>query len=320
MKIKQWLMLFLGAGLVHKFRINDEVPSLAWDGVRVRNVTDSLEACHPPSHWRLEVNHKKICRLEGKTYYLKAATAFSLREAFARAFAEKNIGINAPETHYFYESKGRVHDFFGRPLKREYYLASQEVEGYKAAAELEADSCRPSSTMSEQSKSCLRDNLVQKIKEEGMARFLVALTFYKDLHLNNWGYNQNGLFLIDVDTMAEDHLGFIDTAISNLRPHNKHNIVFSLNNVKKMKLLYEKMLLKSPPTVHGSVDMSQDMYTALLQDYIEVCEGAIRRIKAEAPELGRAAASPIVNAILLQGFQSLSLRYDDSYWRRFFMD
>ena len=40
---------------------------------------------------------------------------------------------------------------------------------------------------------------MKKIGDEGIAKFMTALTFVSDLKQENLGYNENGLVIIDVD-------------------------------------------------------------------------------------------------------------------------
>lgn len=278
-----------------------------WGELFVKDVTDKLESCVAPSYWRPEVNYKKICQLDGSKYYLKAATKLSLREVFAREFANKNIGVRAPDTELLYEANGRVCNYFGMSIvKSEYYVASKAIDAFKAAASLVSSNSQGFFASGKQ----IRANYVARIGEQGIAKFVVASTFYEDLHLENWGYNAYGLVLIDVDTMPDNIAGFFDVAIDNIGLLARKGMLLSLNNIREIKLNYEKMQHKSLPKVHKSVDMSKDMYSALTKAYQEVCEYAIQKIKLKVPNLKDFEPDSCINDILEEGFREVRLKYN----------
>jgi len=206
-------------------------------------------------------------------------------------------------------------------VKKEYYVASKEIKDFTKAT-----SFIPSlySLFDRNNhlgvSSKMRNTIVKKIGERGVAKFGVALTFINDLHnLNNWGYDSKGLVIIDVDSMIDssDIINFFDSAIGNLRAHSQWmGMDFSFNNIKQMKLIYEKMKNTSVPKVHDDVDMSNEMYLRLLDCYKDACELALEKIKIDMPEIRHSKPSSKINKILINSFKETILKYDDSYMRR----
>lgn len=297
-------------------------PALSWNGFPVRNVTGLLEACSAPSYNRIEVHTKKTCDIAGIKFFMKAVSSDSAREAFAREFAIKNIGVKAPDTQFMYEAEGIAYTIFGLPLESEYYIASQAIEQFIPAAQA-IPSWDTVLGWDAQTgyRDAMRANIISAIGEYGLAKCAVALTFFSDMHLNNWGFAKGKLVVIDVDTMP-DHLGsFITVAVENIRTAVYHGMELSLNNLKKMKSIYQSMQHKSVPQMPGSANLKQADYDQLLEIYIESCDYAIDKVSAALPTLGANDYSSKINYILASGFKVVDAKYDDSISgkiRRFF--
>ncbi|WP_367607664.1 hypothetical protein [Legionella sp. W05-934-2] len=320
MKIQDiYKFLLLAAATMNLARGSNN--ELTWEGMPVRNVTDQLNFCSTLPSWFSGVNTKKTCLIDDSQYYMKAISSNSLQETFAREFVKKNLGIAVPDTELLYEANGEAYNFFYIPVKREYYIASKEMDNFTKATNF-----IPSlySFFDSSDKvgffERMRKNIVQKIGEYGVAQFGVAITFINDLHnLNNWGYDKKGLVLIDVDSMIDckDITNFFDFAVSNLRDH-KHwgGMDFSYNNIKQMKSIYKKMQNKSIPKIHEKVDMNNETYQDLLSCNFAACELALRKIESQMPGVKHSKPSSEINQILIDSFRETYLKYDDSLIRR----
>ncbi len=273
-----------------------------WNSLTIRNVTGELQACSAPDYWRTEANLKKICQLDGETYYLKAASPKSLKEAFARKFANHNLDIKAPDTELLYEANGVVHSYFGTPVNNEYYIASKAIAAFKAAVKLTGHYFFSAPAE-------VRSQFVQHIGEDGIAKFAVASTFYDDLNLNNWGFNSQGLVLIDVDEMPSQLSDFFLCAMTNIRSLSHKSLTLSLNNILKMKAIYQEMKQKLLPKVHPDVDMPKKTYHQLIDTYLEACDCTIAKIQSELPALSSNTPAEHINNLLLSSLHDAFFKY-----------
>lgn len=118
------------------------------------------------------------------------------------------------------------------------------------------------------------------IGKNEIAKLAVALTFFNDLHRNNWGIADNKLVLIDVDAMPNTFSAFLQTAVFNANHFmNKYVGHLTSTHLQEMIAIYKSMKFKPLPVVHESVDMQKELYHKLLSAYIEACEYALARVK-----------------------------------------
>lgn len=289
-----------------------------WEGIPARNVTGKLSKCKTPDYWRPETHAKKVCQIDGDEYFMKGATDDSAIEAFGREFAISVIGVKAPKTEFMYEKNGIVYGNYGFRLSTDYFIASKKIDNYKGGYDLRSPLV---SYFVDQQRyiNKFRYDVAKKIGEHGISQLAVAMTFFNDLHLNNWGYDSDGLVLIDLDTMPRTVAEFFDTAIYNTRFYLTwvSGISLSVNNVKDMITIYESMLDKPIPVINEKVELSPEIIKIVIRAYIEACRYTLQRISDEKPIRIRYGVPSIdVNRLLIDGFREVSLKYDKSYSRQ----
>lgn len=215
----------------------------------------------------------KICEVEGKTHFIKAVPLVHAKhtastatknpvkvsyEEFNRQFVQKNIGGRVPSARFFKESAKSGID--------KHLIGSEMIEGLQFSQS---------------------DQLTDKeLGPKGVARLAVAATFIKDLHNNNWGYNKDGLILIDVDSVHRPPKTieeFINVAQFGLTPYA--SLPLSLFNVRQMKGIYEEMRQKPLPKFHEEFHLTKKLYTELLDLYIQACQATIDTVKQANPSL-----------------------------------
>lgn len=291
-----------------------------WEGIPAKDVTDKLSSCKGPDYWRPEIHAKKICQIDDAEYFMKAAADDSTDEAFAREFAINVIGIKAPSTEFMYEKKGVAYGLFGHQTTSEYFIASRKIDNFKSG-----NSLRPPAISffnffdNQRYYDNFRINIAKKIGEHGISKLAVAMTFYDDLHENNWGYDKDGLVLIDVDTMPQSVSAFFDSAILNTRLFLNwiSRITLTVNNIKDMKAIYESMLHKPMPVINHVTTLSPEMIETVIKAYIEACNYALQRINHKMGQLKHQIPSIAVTNILIDGFREVSMKYDKHYARQF---
>lgn len=239
----------------------------------------------------------KICRLNGTTFFLKKIKNAKENNGnnpilgeCNRLFIKNNIGIEkgVPDSRFFYEKKSG-----------EYYYASKKVKSFNTAKQL----CQ--GEINYVWCDYDRNALIRKIGENAIAQLAVVNTFVKDVHATNWGFVQDMPFFkalysrfsyafSSIFAPPEGHLVVIDADQSpgNLTEYINHasnkfslpglergfGIPLTLNDIQRMKQIYETMLTR-PVLIFNSVfDMTQDLYQTLLTLYLRACESAINCI------------------------------------------
>ena len=207
----------------------------------------------------------KVCYVNGKRYFLKKADSQGDSLTAINNFKlAQNLGITVPQIKFFYEK--------GKPG---FYLASEAIAGFQTAQALKDTSFFANENQID------RDKTVAKIGEKGLVKLAVARTLFTDFNLQNWGFDKNGLVLIDLD-LSPSHLS---DYFSWWRTYalNANFFKLSIDNVAEMRTIYKVLLAKPPPKTHASVDMTQKKYNALLMGFINACTRVID-VYAKSPE------------------------------------
>jgi hypothetical protein len=210
----------------------------------------------------------KICFFEGKKYHLKEA---SLEDATKLVASEhnfrflNNIGIGVPTAKFFQEGN-------------KIYLATEDVERFKTINDVHKDSGWTQDAVR------LRKQVKKRIGEYGLSQFAVANTFLDDLHLLNWGYAGNQLYIVDADYISPNtYKEFFEMASANLK--KGYQLPLTLRNIRDMKTIYESMLAKPAPKIHvNAVDMSNEFYKNVLNVFIESCSKILEQMEKQKRE------------------------------------
>lgn len=207
----------------------------------------------------------KICEVDGSTYYLKELPplTYSMQErsaragqpglvsyeAFNRDFAKNNIGTIAPSSRFFKEA----HYTGATKL----YIASKKIENLTLGF--------------------FRGTIDSQFHSEphNNALYTVARTFFWDLHEENYGYSNNKLVLIDVDSVNQIPLKLTDYLRMGMLGVKWSEYLLDLQDIKEMKLIYARMQLKPLPKFHDDFHLTNDMYQEILRIYIKACDDTI---------------------------------------------
>lgn len=289
-------------------------PTLFFNQIHVKDVSREITQCGKKMYG---LSAGKTCHIGGIRHYLKVVETEakhpdrktnSLLGLYNLAFIRNNLGVNVPIVFMTYEKNGVYPAEGDSDVPASFYVASKEVSNFSTGGELFKKINREfliqkgkSLFLTQDLKSKKRNGVVEKIGEEGIAKLAVAGTFMQDLINNdgNWGYDDKGLVILDVDNSPSDLEEYLAEAA---RVPRNIELDFSLNTVKLMREFYEKMLKKSLPIVHPNLDMSDDFYKNLIKIYLSACDSAILKISGHAPTLPADLPKPIVNDILVESF------------------
>ena len=226
---------------------------------------------------------RQVCNLKGTTYFLKKLDVLARakdeksakpgkpglisHEEFNRQFVEKNIGALVPRSA-----------FFAQPMmlkQPKFYIGSEIIEGLRH-------------TVSD-------EEALKKLGNENFARLTVASMFIEDLHAGNWGYTDNGLYLVDVDAddnIPKDINDYIFVAHKSLLVEGKK---LSIDNIVDIKNILEHMKLKPLPKFHESFNLTNEVYLQLLNIFTRSCEEVIGKLRTLYPTLKSDALDRKVN-------------------------
>jgi hypothetical protein len=182
-------------------------------------------------------------------------------EEYNRRFIRDILEITVPESEFFKEGKNyfigskKIHDltFFDRRIP---YQDIQKLLGPKKLAE-----------------------------------HTVLTTFINDLNRNNWGYDKNGLVIIDADSVN----AFPDNNINAVLKHAAKGLEFSYPTVdalKEMQKIYQSILDKPLPPSHVYLPLDREVYIGAIKILIECCQKTID-ILNESNEYDEPAVLPV---------------------------
>jgi hypothetical protein len=287
------------------------------------------------------LNPGKICIISGVKYYLKSAPSIAadtrddsfdrtahllLLAKYNLTLLQKKLGIHVPEIDFFYEKGGHYTDKDGKTIVSEFYCGSKFIADftsigcfYETINMQEISKKVKRSLKKDRSLASdiptlidihIRNELVKKIGEDGIAKLAVAGSFIQDLINNNgnWGYDANGLVIIDADTSAHNVDGFFETAKALPGELLKNKIALSISDVEKMVSLYDAMLESPPPALHTDVNILKDDYDLLIRAYKNACQEVIAHLRQQSPVIPEKMPNKIVN---LEMEKQLTIAYED---------
>lgn len=239
-----------------------------YKGYPVKDITGLTTSCRSkPSGY----TPGKVCKIHNKTYFLKKEGFEGDDPLFSKynfLFAKNNIGITVPKAKIFYE------------YNYDYYLATKEVRDFMPARVLKLHDASIRTDLGiEDDEEIHKPKLVEKIGKQGVAKLAVAETFFADFNPGNWGYDKNGLVLVDLDKGPKLWYQYFTSARCDETSNLFRRVLLSIDDVIEMQKIYRTMLTKPVPKLHASVDMHEDMYKALLDVYIESCQHIIDTYK-----------------------------------------
>lgn len=210
------------------------------------------------------VSQGKICHFNNTRFFLKklpthhswqenSAThnqpGLISYEKFNQNFGRNNLKIQTPNDQFFRENNGTHENF---------YSGHAEID-FKYMGENKSD--------------------LKNIPQKEAAKLMVASTFIQDLHQKNWGYNKDGIVLIDVDSANRLPNGFSDYLHAAAQGFSLINIPMSISHIKEMITIYKEMLKSPLPKFHQDFKLSSGLYKNLLYTYINVCRNTIQEIR-----------------------------------------
>lgn len=235
-----------------------------------------------------------ICDLEGTTYFMKELAEFVIDndmgkpnspaailvyEEFNRHFLSSNVGIRVPSSTFFKAKENEN--------KIKCYIATEKIDDLKFVD--------------------TRISQDKKLGFQGVARHAVATMFIDDLHGKNFGYDTNGLIIIDVDSrnrIPHSIELYMSRAITGLE---KYSMLLSIYHVRQMIRIFEKMRDIPLPAYHDEFDLSHTNYLRLLDTYIVLCKQTIDYFKTNHKELKADAPDWRINDFLLRRIESEKL-------------
>jgi hypothetical protein len=237
---------------------------------------------------------------------------------------KENMGVTVPEVSLVYEKRGSYFIDTTESASAEFYVASKQVANFtmdetlrkKINRDLQVHKAGNSSSQLSFA-SLRRAAVVRHIGEHGIAELAVAGTFFQDLVMNeaNWGYDDHGLVIIDVDHSPSTMEEYLFEAA---RVPRNIELDFSINTVKLMKQRYERMLTKPAPSLHENVNMSPSFYKALLSLYITACSNAILKLNTDHEHLEENIPTGLVNSVLTKSFLSrMAFARENGFFTRF---
>ncbi len=213
----------------------------------------------------------KVCEVKGKTYFLKSFPLYSTKpaagdksstrtivaqEEFNRQWMKK-AGIRVPKTQFFKQlEKSGAHKL---------YIGTEKIPGIQFAND------QPVSD--------------KELGAKGVAKLAVASTLIADLHDRNYGWNADGLILIDTDgaeIIPESIAKQIDIAEyafqNNVPP-------LSLYDLRQMVKIYEEMLAAGLPEFHEQFGLTHERYNEILNIFIKTCQQTLESVRRRNPHL-----------------------------------
>ena len=263
------------------------------------------------------VSAGKICDIDSVRHYLKVVETEdkyadrktnSLLGIYNLALLKNSLDVTVPEVYIVFEENGTYFLQDKTEVPAVFYVASKEVDSFTTASDLLKKMHRELLVQQQKNPhstpnlaSIKRQLIVSKIGESGIAKLAVAGTFVQDLISNdgNWGYNAQGLVIIDVDNSLSSLDEYLAEAA---RVHRNIELDFSINTIKMMQQYYAIMLQRSLPVIHPSVDINGIFYQTLIHLYLRACNNALLKIKKQYPELAVELPTKEVNNLLTESF------------------
>lgn len=302
-------------------------------GLPVKRIKFNPEACNQKSSG---VNEGKVCVVDGETFFLKvvsseqhhdnAETNLHLRAKYNLLLLDNLIGIHVPEIQFFYEKSGNYTSRYGGVIQSEFYSGSSAIQGYTTIGQFHQmqndknDDTRLKQLVKKNKQFAkdipllknimFRSDLEEKIGKDGIAKLAIAGTLITDLISNygNWGFDQNGLVIIDADSSPENMNDYLDNAAKVPTELIDNQIYLTAHDLKKMIVIYNDMLNKTLPKLHPNVDLSQDFFVDLVSRYIRACESALDNIRRFSPKINEDQPSSKINAELANQFSQIKSR------------
>ncbi|CDZ77142.1 hypothetical protein BN59_01424 [Legionella massiliensis] len=272
------------------------------------------------------VSAGKICLIQGKKHNLKAwGNVDGAEDRYSNIllgmhnlyFIKENIGISIPNIKLIYEKNGKYVSSVGQKVRAEKYLASEFVEDFNNFKDLsrnytrtviKANHFRKSTAPYLELEENIRENIIEQIGEEGLAKLAVAGTFIQDLVMNNgnWGIANNTLVVVDADHSPQSLEEYLAEATK--MPRNI-NLGFSIQTLEHMATIYKEMQQKLPIRFHPKVDFNVEDYQFLVDQYLISTNQALEKLKATYPDLPSDKPSKLVNKALSDAFRNQFLEY-----------
>jgi hypothetical protein len=296
------------------FAHSERKSSLFYNGLVVRDVSSNIKNCHKKPDGR---SAGKICTIDNELYYLKVVETenthpgrktHALLGIHNLALIHHTIGIIVPSVFIAFEAHGVYFADEDAVAPASFYVASQSVDHFITAGALIQQVTRDHQIVqkrngiaTEHLELIKREQIVSKIGEFGLAELAVAGTLFQDLVNNdgNWGYNTNGLVIVDVDNSPSSFEEYLSEAV---RVPQNIELSFSVETILNMKRVYLNMLTKGLPVIDDSVDMSGSFYQTLIQAYIDACDKTLLTLAKDHPDLPMRKPTNIVNRVLSDGF------------------
>jgi hypothetical protein len=284
-------------------------PKVQYKGIDAYDVTGKIKLCTKKARG---VTDGRVCYVQNAKYLLKNTCGKSqdhsdrninnpLRGIYNFKLLREVIGITVPEVSIVYE---KIHS------DSRLYFASKFMDDFTTIREFKCKERKKYKKYNdgpgEASFSAFyRKALSAKIGEDGIEKLMVAVTLVSDLdNQDNWGYNADGLVVIDADVGAkltkngtlEHYYTWAARSIKNL------DIDLSPDNIANIIKIYQRMIKNKLPAVHAEVDLSLENYHQLLNSYISAFENTLLAFQRSDPMRPNAA----VNVALIKNIKDLA--------------
>lgn len=207
---------------------------------------------------------------------------YPLGAAYNRQLAITHLNITIPTLRFFKVRKSNPTNRANEYNGFSYYLASKEMIGFKVADGLSFEKWQYLIT-----------------KHNNLAKFAVAQSFIGDLHGGNYGFLNEQLVLIDIDSIHPEQRDRHPTlSLSEHIQRHCHQTKFNMelhlpllsrNDLITMITIYEEMAATATttPKLHPCFDMPDEVYYSMLGIYIQACKSALESYGSAMPDFNR---------------------------------
>ena len=245
-------------------------------------------------------NYAEKCDIEHSShaYFFKRHGQHSLANVDSANLSH----FDAHTTEYNYHVVKNVIQVKHAPIRLfsedgEIYSASREVAGFQRAKNFLKLALSPDELNEERTRYTLE--IKSKYGDEAIVQYAVALTLIEDMYFGNVGFDKDGVVIVDSDCMPKNILAYFEIAEYLNSPLFPFHL--TLNNVQRMKEMYEAMLEKDMPMGRHDLMIDVKSFREVLKAFILGCRYVL---EDEEITLGRDELNPQI-----VGVWAVTMRY-----------
>lgn len=256
-----------------------------------------------------------LCTMDETSYYLKKfPKKYSIKEIsttedmpgmisyeeFNRQFVKNNIDSQVPPS-VFLRTNDEINNLRGDPdITRRLRGESLFIGSEKMKVRFFQ-------------KRDLFDTIRNLIPINELSKLAVVTSFIDDMHLKNWGINNQGVVFIDVDSnnrIPKSRSEYASIAMLGLTHFTPQ---LTIDHVMHMLQIYEEMKKRPLPEFHEEFNLTYELYYELLDRYSLACQMTIDKIKkySDNDQCEKNALS--INEMLADEIKSI---FDDSHYHK----